>query len=386
MNSTTKINGLLEQLIQSGGSDLHITTGAAPRVRIDGNLVPIEGLAPLTADETKELAYAVIEDTQRKIFEERLELDLSYEVSNLSRFRVNIYDQRVGLGAVFRVIPFEPRPFNDLNLPSTVEMLCDKPRGLVLVTGPTGSGKSTTLAAMIDKINRERHQHIVTIEDPIEFIHINKNCLVNQREVGLNTLGFDEALEHLLRQDPDVVLIGELRNLKTIESALRIAETGHLTFATLHTNTAASTITRVIDVFPAQQQAQIRTQLSMVLEGVLSQQLLPKASGRGRSMALEVMLPTPAIRNLIRTDKIHQIYSQMVTGQEGHGMQTLNQSLARLYHNKEILLDTALRCSSDQKELKELIDMGPRDQNSHLFSQPTSGPQSGLLASGGGGQ
>lgn len=376
----TGLNELLELLIRMNGSDLHITTNSAPRIRVDGRLRPLEGVPPLTAEDTKELAYSVLGDKQKQIFEERLELDFSFQISNLSRFRGNIFDQRGGVGAVFRVIPFKPRSFDDLGLPPVVEMLCEKPRGLVLVTGPTGSGKSTTLAAMIDKINRERYEHILTIEDPIEFLHDHKNCLVNQREVGNNTESFKEALKTSLRQDPDIVLIGELRDLETIESALRIAETGHLTFATLHTNSAASTIIRIIDVFPAQQQPQIRTQLSMVLEGVLSQQLLPKASGTGRAMALEVMLPTPAIRNLIRTDKIHQIYSQMVTGQEGHSMQTLNQSLSHLYFKKEILLDTALRCTSDQKELRELIQMGPRDQNSHLFSTNSTSQRSGLLS------
>lgn len=380
MNESITIGELLETLNARQGSDLHITTNSAPQIRVDGALRPLENYAPLSAAQAKEIIYSVLNDEQQGYFEQHLELDFSFEVENLSRFRGNVFVQRGGLGAVFRVIPFEARSFEDLGLPPAVEALCDKPRGLVLVTGPTGSGKSTTLAAMVDKINRERFQHILTIEDPIEFLHSHKNCLVNQREVGSSTKGFASALRTALRQDPDVVLIGELRDLETIESALRIAETGHLTLATLHTNSAASTIIRIIDVFPAQQQPQIRTQLSLVLEGVLSQQLLPKAHGRGRCMALEIMLPTPAIRNLIRTDKIHQIYSQMVTGQEEHGMQTLNQALAALYHHMEITMETALKCSSDQRELRELISIGPRSgAGSHLLDAGGSQRAGGLL-------
>jgi twitching motility protein PilT len=379
MNETINLNDLLEELVRQGGSDLHISTNTPPLIRVDGSLRPLEGFAPLSPEETRGIAYSVLSDLQRERFEKTLELDFSFQVTDLSRFRANIFDQRGGVGAVFRFIPFEPRPFEDLGLPPSVEQLCDLPRGLVLVTGPTGSGKSTTLAAMLDKINRERYQHILTIEDPIEFIHSHKNCLVNQREVNCNTNSFHDALRTALRQDPDVVLIGELRDLETIESALRIAETGHLTLATLHTNSAASTIIRIIDVFPAMQQAQIRTQLSQVLVGVLSQQLLPRATGQGRCMALEILLPTPAIRNLIRTDKVHQIYSQMVTGQEGHSMQTLNQSLAELYHNMEITMETALKCSSDQRELQELISIGPRNRSAINLASTGPGRQSGLL-------
>ena len=282
------------------------------------------------------------------------------------------------MGAVFRAIPYEIKAFEDLGLPAVVKQLCEKPRGLILVTGPTGSGKSTTLAAMIDKINRDRHEHILTIEDPIEFLHNHKNCLVNQREVNADTRGFAEALRTALRQDPDVVLIGEMRDLETIESALRIAETGHLTLATLHTNSAASTINRIIDVFPSDQQAQIRAQLSLVLEGILCQSLLPKATGAGRAMALEIMVPNAAIRNLIREDKVHQVYSMMQTGQDKHGMQTFNQALATLYHKRAITLDTALQRSSNVDELKELIDrgaglnVGPKPPTSHPspYAQP----------------
>jgi twitching motility protein PilT len=350
-----KLHELLKKLIELNGSDLHLTTGTPPQVRIDGELRPLDGYPPLGRDDTQRLVYSVLSNAQKEKFQDDLELDLSFGIVNVSRFRLNVFDGRGGIGAVFRAIPFEVKSFDELGLPPVVENLCKKPRGLVLVTGPTGSGKSTTLAAMIDKINRERRAHIITIEDPIEFLHAHKNCVVNQREVRVNTHGFANALRTALRQDPNVVLIGELRDLETVESALRIAETGHLTFATLHTNTAASTITRVIDIFPANQQAQIRTQLSMVLEGVLCQQLLPFTEGPGRAMALEILLPTPAVRNLIREDKVHQLPGLMATGQDEHQMQTLNQSLARLYNARRITLDAAMQCSADIGDLKDLI-------------------------------
>lgn len=350
-----KLHELLKKLIELNGSDLHLTTGTPPQVRIDGELRPLDGYPPLGRDDTQRLVYSVLSDAQKHKFQDDLELDLSFGIVNVSRFRLNVFDGRGGIGAVFRAIPFEVKSFDELGLPPVVEKLCRKPRGLVLVTGPTGSGKSTTLAAMVDKINRERRAHIITIEDPIEFLHSHKNCIVNQREVRVNTHGFANALRTALRQDPDVVLIGELRDLETVESALRIAETGHLTFATLHTNTAASTITRVIDIFPANQQAQIRTQLSMVLEGVLCQQLLPITEGPGRAMALEILLPTPAVRNLIREDKVHQLPGLMTTGQDEHQMQTLNQSLVRLYNAGRISLDAAMQCSADISDLKDLI-------------------------------
>ena len=352
------LSELLRKLDELHGSDLHITTGSAPQIRVDGHLRPLEAYRTLTSADTKQLAYSVLTDAQKHRFEENLELDFSFGVKGLSRFRANIFNQRGAVGAVFRAIPYEIKPFEGLGLPAVVKSMCDKPRGLILVTGPTGSGKSTTLAAMIDKINRDRHEHILTIEDPIEFLHNHKNCLVNQREVNADTRGFAEALRTALRQDPDVVLIGEMRDLETIESALRIAETGHLTLATLHTNSAASTINRIIDVFPSDQQAQIRAQLSLVLEGILCQSLLPKSSGTGRAMAMEIMVPNAAIRNLIREDKVHQIYSMMQTGQDKHGMQTFNQALATLYHKRTITLDTALQRSSNVDELKELIDRG----------------------------
>ena len=352
------LSELLRKLSELGGSDLHLTTGTPPQVRVDGHLRPLDGFRQLTAADTKQLAYSVLTDAQKHRFEENLELDFSFGVKGLSRFRANLFNQRGAVGCVFRTIPYEIRAFEDLGLPEIVKTLCEKPRGLILVTGPTGSGKSTTLAAMVDKINRDRHEHILTIEDPIEFLHNHKGCLVNQREVHADTHGFAEALRTALRQDPDIVLVGEMRDLETIESALRIAETGHLTLATLHTNSAASTINRIIDVFPSEQQAQIRAQLSLVLEGILCQALLPRAERTGRAMAMEILVPNSAIRNLIREDKVHQIYSMMQTGQDKYGMQTFNQSLATLYHKRQISLDTAMQRSSNTDELKELIDRG----------------------------
>jgi twitching motility protein PilT len=297
-------------------------------------------------------------DSQKHRFEESLELDFSFGLKGLARFRANVFNQRGATAAVFRVIPFEIKSFNQLGLPAVVSKLCDKPRGLVLVTGPTGSGKSTTLAAMIDKINSERHDHILTIEDPIEFVHMNKNCVVNQRELHADTKSFTDALRAALREDPDVVLIGEMRDLKTIESALRIAETGHLTFGTLHTNSATSTINRIIDVFPAHQQPQIRAQLSLVLEGVMCQTLLPTPNGKGRAMIMEILIPNPAVRNLIREDKIHQVYSAMQSGQDKFGMQTFNQALATAYAQKQVTLEIALQRSSNPEELQEMINRG----------------------------
>jgi len=353
----TTLSDLLKKMLEMNGSDLHITTNSPPQVRVHGHLTPLD-MPPLTPAETKQLAYSVLTDAQKHRFEENLELDFSFGLKGLARFRGNCFNQRGATGAVFRVIPFEIKSFNQLSLPAVISKLCDKPRGLILVTGPTGSGKSTTLAAMIDKINSERHEHIITIEDPIEFVHQNKNCLVNQREVHADTKGFTEALRAALREDPDVVLIGEMRDLETIEAALRIAETGHLTFGTLHTNSAASTINRVIDVFPSHQQSQIRAQLSLVLEGICCQALLAKPGGQGRCMAMEILVPNAAVRNLIREDKIHQVYSAMQAGQDKFGMQTFNQSLASLYFQKQITLETAMQRSSMQDELNEMINRG----------------------------
>ena len=335
------LSDLLKKLLEMNGSDLHIPTNSPPQIRVHGHLQPLD-MPPLTPAETKALAYSVMTDAQKHRFEEDLELDFSFGMKGLARFRANIFNQRGAVGAVFRVIPFEIKSFTQLNLPPVVARLCDRPRGLILVTGPTGSGKSTTLAAMIDKINTDRHEHIITIEDPIEYIHQHKNCLVNQREVHSDTQGFGPALRAALREDPDIVLIGEMRDLETVEAALRIAETGHLTFATLHTNSAAQTINRIIDIFPSHQQSQIRTQLSLVLEGIVCQSLLPKVGG-GRVVSLEIMVPTHGIRNLIREDKIHQIYSAMQTGQEKMGMQTMNQSLATLYQKRLVTLETAMK-------------------------------------------
>ena len=348
---------LLKTLVDQGGTDLHITTSSPPQIRIDGKMVPLQ-LPPMTAAETKNLVYSVLTDNQKHRLEESLEVDFSFGVKGLARFRANVFYQRGAIAGAFRTIPWEMRSFKDLGLPEVVAKRCDRPRGLILVTGPTGSGNSTTLAAMLDKINSERHEHMVTIEDPIEYLHSHKKCLVNQRELHSDTHSFPNALRAVLRQDPDVVLIGEMRDLETIESALRIAETGHLTFATLHTNSAAQTINRIIDVFPAHQQSQIRAQLSLVLEGILCQSLLPRAQGGGRVLALEILVPNSAIRNLIREDKVHQIYSAMQTGQSQYGMQTFNQSLATLHFRKQISLQLALSMSSNPDELQDMINRG----------------------------
>jgi twitching motility protein PilT len=347
---------LLKKTVELQGSDLHITISTPPQVRVHGHLQRLEG-PELAPSDTKALTYSVLTDSQKKRFEESLELDFSFGIKGLARFRCNMFNQRGAVAAVYRLIPEKIRSFQELGLPAVLAALAERPRGLVLVTGPTGSGKSTTLAAMIDKINQERKDHILTIEDPIEYIHPHKGCLVNQREVHSDTQSFSMALRAALREDPDIVLIGELRDLETVEAALRIAETGHLTFGTLHTNSAAQTINRIIDVFPAHQQSQIRTQLSLVLEGIVCQALLPKIGG-GRVCSLEIMLPTPGIRNLIREDKVHQIYSAMQTGQEKLGMQTGNQSLASLYMKKMISLETALGSSSNKEELQEMINRG----------------------------
>jgi twitching motility protein PilT len=353
----TTLPDLLKTTVELNGSDLHITTSSPPQVRVHGHLQRLP-MAEMTPAETKQLVYSVLTDAQKKRFEESNELDFSFGIRGLARFRCNVFSQRGAVGAVYRLIPETIRSFGDLGLPAVLATLAERPRGLVLVTGPTGSGKSTTLAAMIDKINSERHDHILTIEDPIEYIHAHKNCLVNQREVHSDTFSFTAALRAALREDPDIVLIGEMRDLETVEAALKIAETGHLTFATLHTNSAAQTINRIIDIFPATQQSQIRTQLSLVLEGIVCQALLPRLDGKGRVVSLEIMVPTPAIRNLIRDDKVHQIYGSMQAGQEKLGMQTANQSLASLYLKRQITLEAALTASSLKDELQEMINRG----------------------------
>src|SRR3954464_11908943 len=349
---------LLKAMVDLDGSDLHITTNTPPQIRVHGHLQRLQ-LPELTPSETKNLVYSVLTDSQKKRFEESMELDFSFGIKAIgSRFRCHVFSPRGAGGAVYRLIPEKIRSFGDLGLPAVLATLAERPRGLVLITGPTGSGKSTTLAAMLDKINAERHDHILTIEDPIEYIHPHKNCLVNQREVHSDTGSFSNALRAALREDPDIVLIGEMRDLETVEAALKIAETGHLTFGTLHTNSAAQTINRIIDIFPAGQQSQIRTQLSLVLDGIVCQALLPKADGKGRVASLEIMVPTPAIRNLIRDDKVHQIYGSMQTGQEKLGMQTANQSLASLYMKRVITLEFPLGASSNKDELQEMISRG----------------------------
>jgi twitching motility protein PilT len=351
------LHQLLKAMVDRGASDLHITTGTPPQLRIDGELVPLKA-NPLSPVETKQICYSILTDAQKHKFEEDNELDLSFGVKGLSRFRANIFMQRGAVAGAFRTIPFKILTFAELGLPPIVQELTKKPRGLLLVTGPTGSGKSTTLASIIDKVNMDRHEHIMTIEDPIEYLHPHKNCLVNQREVGADTKSFKTALKYILRQDPDVVLVGEMRDLDTVESALVIAETGHIAFATLHTNSCVQTINRILDVFPPFQQPQVRAQLSFVLEGILSQSLLSKATGSGRVLALEVMIPNPAIRNLIREDKVHQIYSQMQVGQSKFGMQTFNQSLAALLTRKLITAEEAFGRTSDPEELKNIMSTG----------------------------
>jgi twitching motility protein PilT len=343
-------------MVDNGASDLHITKNTAPQIRLDGNLVKLK-TEPLTPDDTKAICYSILTDAQKAIFEEHNELDMSFGIKGLARFRANIFVQQQAVAGAFRLIPFKIRGFHELGLPPVISELCKKPRGLILVTGPTGSGKSTTLAAMIDKINTDEHAHIITIEDPVEFLHEHKNCIINQREVGADTKSFKNALKSILRQDPDYVLIGELRDLETIEAALTIAETGHLAFGTLHTNGAVQTINRIVDVFPAYQQPQIRAQLSFVLEGVVSQSLIPKMGG-GRALMLEVMVPTPAIRNLIREDKIHQVYSQMQLGQSKFGMQTMNQCLFALIQKKYVTPELAIEYSPDGEELRNMIMAG----------------------------
>jgi len=344
----------LKTMIEKGASDLHITTGSPPRLRVDGKLIPIDH-PPLTPADTKTLCYSVLTDAQKHKFEENNELDLSFGVKGLSRFRANIFMQRGAVAGAFRTIPFSIKTFRDLGLPDVINELVKKPRGLVLVTGPTGSGKTTTLAAMIDVINSERYEHIITVEDPIEYLHPHKKCLVNQREVNADTESFSAALRYILRQDPDVVLIGEMRDLETIEAALRVSETGHLTFATLHTNSAVQTINRIIDVFPPHQQEQVRVQLSFVLEGIIAQQLIPRKNGQGRVLAVEVLVPTAAIRNLIREDKIHQLYSMMQTGQSKFGMQTMNQSLYDLYVRGMISYEDTLGRSPVPDEMMAML-------------------------------
>jgi twitching motility protein PilT len=348
------LRALLEEMIEREASDLHITAGERPKIRIDGDITNSRIETVLAPKDTLQLAYSVLTEQQKKRFETEDELDFSFGIQNLARFRGNCFKQRGCISIVIRQIPFQVKTFEQLQLPPVVAKFAERPRGLILVTGPTGSGKSTTLAAMIDKINREWKGHIITVEDPIEFIHRHQGCIVNQREVGTDTKSFANALKYALREDPDVVLIGEMRDLETIQAGLTIAETGHLAFATLHTNSAAETVNRIIDVFPAHQQSQVRAQLSFVLEGIITQTLLPKAKGKGRVMACEILVVTPAIRALIRDDKVHQIQSSMQSGKK-FGMQTLNDSLYQLYMNREVVLEDCLRSTPEPNEFLRMI-------------------------------
>ncbi len=348
------IQELLKFAVEKDASDLHITTHIPPRIRVHGTLHSLD-YPPLTPSETKNIVYSLLTDRQKKQFEEKLELDFSFGIKDMGRFRGNVFMQKGAVAAAFRRFLPIMWSFSELGIPQRLAKLCYVPRGLVLVTGPTGCGKSTTLACLIDHINKERSVHIVTIEDPIEYYIMPKKAIINQRELLVDTLSYPNALRSVLREDPDVVLVGEMRDLETVEATLRVAETGHLTFSTLHTNSAAESISRIIDIFPSQYQAQVRIMLSMSLEAVITQSLLPRADGRGRVLAMEILIPNPAIRNLIRENKIHQIYSSMQMGQEKFGMQTFNQSLASLYFKKAITLEMALNVSSKPEELTDII-------------------------------
>src|SRR3954447_15268602 len=357
---TLNLRALLEEMIQKDASDLHITSAERPKLRVDGDIVDSSVPDVLTPKDTLQLAYSVLTENQKKRFETEDELDFSFGIQNLARFRGNVFKQRGCVAMVIRMIPFNVRTFQELGLPAVLARLAERPRGLILVTGPTGSAKSTRLAAMLDKINRERTGHIITVEDPIEIIHPHQGCIVNQREVGTDTKSFANALKYALREDPDTILIGEMRDLETIQAALTIAETGHLAFATLHTNSAAESINRIIDVFPSHQQSQVRAQLAFVLEGVLTQTLLQRAKGKGRVMAAEIMICTPAIRALIRDDKVHQIESSMQAGKK-YGMQTLNDALYQLYMGREVTKDECLRVTSKPNDFLRSIGEPPPD-------------------------
>lgn len=348
------LRSLLEEMIRRKASDLHITVGERPKLRIDGEIVNSLSESVLTARDTHRLTYSILTETQKQRLETEDELDFSFGIQNLSRFRANAFRQRGCVALAIRQVPFRIQPLEELGLPEVVGQLTDRPRGLILVTGPTGSGKSTTLASMLDKINRERRGHILTIEDPIEFIHRHQGCMVNQREVGADTKSFAHGLKYALRQDPDVIMVGELRDFETIQSAITIAETGHLCLATLHTNSAAESINRIVDVFPSHQQAQIRAQLAFVLEGVVTQTLLPRVSGQGRVVAAEVLMCTPAVRACIREGKIHQLYSLMQASRK-IGMQTLNDALYQLYMQKEVTLESCVRSTADPTEFLRMI-------------------------------
>ena len=379
--SPVSLRALLDEMIEKDASDLHVSAGDRPKLRVDGDIVSSAVEHVLTPRDTLQLAYSVLTENQKKRFEMEDELDFSFGIANLSRFRGNVFKQRGCVSMVIRQIPFQIRSFADLALPPVIAGMAEKPRGLVLVTGPTGSGKSTTLAAMIDKINTERKGHIITVEDPIEFIHRHRNCIINQREVGTDTKSFAAALKYALREDPDVILVGEMRDLETVQAALTIAETGHLALATLHTNSAAESINRIIDVFPAHQQSQVRAQLAFVLEGIITQTLLPRARGHGRAMAAEILCVTPAIRALIRDDKVHQIYSSMQSGKK-FGMQTLNDALYALYLAREVTLEECLRVSGDPNEFLRLTGHTMPEGDSATVAGPHGG-QNGKLAAAG---
>jgi twitching motility protein PilT len=358
------IHDLLKITVEADASDLHITTYVPPRMRVHGALKSVEH-PPLSPADTKQLIYSLLSDKQKKQFEEKLELDFSFGLKDLGRFRANVFMQKGAVAAAIRRFLPTMWSFQKLGIPQRVSQLCYLPRGLILVTGPTGCGKSTTLACMIEHVNSERGVHIVTIEDPIEYFFTPKQSLINQRELYADTLSYANAMRSVLREDPDVVLVGEMRDLETVEACLRVAETGHLTFSTLHTNSASETITRIIDIFPPQYQTQARVMLSMSLEAVLTQALLPRADGSGRVLAMEILIPNPAIRNLIRENKIHQIYGQMQLGQEKYGMQTFNQALAHLYFHGSITLETAMSVTSFPEELTDVIQR-------HQAFRPTS--------------
>jgi twitching motility protein PilT len=352
--SEVHLNQLLEEMVQLGASDLHLSSGLPPCIRVDGNVRPMDGYDPLTPSDLRRMVYAILTQRQREKFEEHLEFDTSHMVPNIGRFRLNVFIQKDSVGAVMRAIPFKIVPLDKLGIPAVVGDLAHLPRGLVLVTGPTGSGKSTTLASIVDIVNTTHASHIMTVEDPIEFVHNHKRSIVNQREVGEDTKSFAAALKHVLRQDPDVILVGEMRDLETISTALTAAETGHLVFGTLHTQDAPQSIDRVIDVFPAHQQQQIRVQLAAALQAVITQQLLPRAGGRGRTVACEILMATPAVRNLIREGKIHQIYSIMQAGGK-FGMQTMDQSLAQLVRSSAITMDVAVERCHNEDDLRRLV-------------------------------
>jgi twitching motility protein PilT len=352
--TTLNLRTILEEMIERGASDLHLTAGQRPKLRIDGALVDSRLTTVLGPRETMHLTYSILTENQKKRFENEDELDFSFGIASLSRFRGNAFRQRGCVALSIRQVPFTIAGFEQLGIPPVIAQLADRPRGLVLVTGPTGSGKSTTLAAMVNKINRERRGHILTIEDPIEFVHSHGGCIVNQREIGTDTQSFAAAMKHALRQDPDVILVGEMRDLETVQAALTLAETGHLCLATLHTNSTAESINRIIDIFPSHQQSQIRAQLSLVLEGVITQTLVPRLRERGRAAACEIMFSTPAVRSCIRDNKVHQLYS-VIQSSKKFGMQTMNDALAQLYLQREVALEECVKRSPDPTEFLRMV-------------------------------